>query len=69
MNLVSDYTLEFGFTIIGGSNSSPVSFLSVPEGSTTTPLPNGFKVEKAATNVIPKKDVKIFYKTSDMLEP
>ena len=68
MNLVSDYTLEYGFTIIGGSNSS-VSFLSAPEGSKSTSLSIGFKVEMAATNFIPKKDVKIFYKTADMLEP
>lgn len=69
MNLVSDYTLEYRFIIVGGSNGSPISFLSAPEGSITTPLPTGLKVEMGATNIIPKKDVKIFYKTENMFEP
>lgn len=61
-----DYTFEYTFNIV---SSSRVTFVSAPDGTVTSKTDKGVQVTMAASNKVPKREIKIFYKTENMLQP
>lgn len=57
--------------VVNAAAGQKITYLSVPEGAVTTEIEPGcvIKVEMPASFQPPTRDLRIFYKTSDMFKP
>jgi len=60
------YTFEYNFDV---KSTKRVTFISAPTGSEYVQTEGGFKVSQPATDKPPKRDLRLFYKTEDMMYP
>lgn len=63
---VNSYTFEYSFDV---KSTKRVTFISAPAGSKHVETEGGFTVSMPATDKPPKRDLRLFYKTEDMMYP
>jgi hypothetical protein len=64
--LVPEYTFSYGFEI---KSSEKITFVGAPAEAVTTVIPSGYSIKMEKSVKIPKREIKIFYKSSNMLVP
>ncbi len=65
-DLVSEYTFNYNFEI---KSSDKVTFVGAPSDTVTSQTSTGYIVKNEKSSKIPKREIKIFYKTSNMFAP
>jgi hypothetical protein len=63
---IHEYTFEYNFTIV---DKNKITWISAEQNATKVATPTGYIINLSASNVIPKREIRIFYKTENMLEP
>ena len=57
-------TAEYSFSYtVDIKSSDKITFVSAPEDTSKTNVPGGFRIEKEKSYKVPKREIKIFYKT------
>lgn len=46
-----------------------MTYISTPQGCKSEAKDYGYSISMEATNIIPKREIRIFYKTDNMLHP
>ena len=64
--MIAEYSFSYSMEI---KSSDKITFVSAPEDAVRTNLPGGFRIEKEKSFKVPKREIKIYYKTNDMLYP
>jgi hypothetical protein len=64
--LVPEYTFSYDFEI---KSSDKITFVGAPKESQTTITPTGYSIKMEKSAKIPKREIKIFYKTNNMFAP
>ena len=63
---VHEYTFEYNFEIV---DKNKITWISAQDETTKVATPTGYVINLSSSNVIPKREIRIFYKTENMLEP
>ena len=66
ISLVPKYSFQYGFDVI---SSKKITFISSPEGTKTVATAKGYRIEMPLCDKIPRRELKFFYRTEDMLFP
>ena len=64
--LVPEYSFNYNFEI---RSSDKITFVGAPADAVTSETPTGFNIKMEKTSKIPKREIKIFYKTTNMFAP
>ena len=64
--LVPEYTFSYDFEI---KSSEKVTFVGAPADAVSLVTPTGYSIKTAKSSNIPKREIRIFYKTSNMFAP
>lgn len=64
--LEPQYTFQYGFDIV---SRKKITFVGAPKGAQTLKTETGYKIEHGISDKIPSREIKISYKTEDMLLP
>jgi hypothetical protein len=64
--LVPEYTFDYNFEI---KSTEKITFLGAPTDAVTLDTPTGYSVKMEKSSKIPKREIRIFYKTSNMSTP
>jgi hypothetical protein len=64
--LVPEYTFNYDFEI---KSSDKITFVGAPTDAVTSETPSGYSIKLEKSSKIPKREIKIFYKTKNMFAP
>ena len=64
--LVPEYTFSYDFEI---RSSEKVTFIGAPAEATSSATPTGFIIKTEKSFKIPKREIRIFFKTNNMFAP
>lgn len=62
---VTEYTFEYELEFV----SPDISFVGAPDSAQVTKTSSGYRVKKEASTKFPRRELRFFYKTQDMLYP
>lgn len=65
-DILSEFTFGYQFEI---RSKDKVTFVGAPEGTKTKQTEAGLVIEMEKSMVIPKREVKLYFKTKDMFKP
>lgn len=65
-DLVPEYTFSHAFDI---KTTDKITFVGAPSESVSTATPTGYSIKMDKSAKIPKREIKIFYKTNNMFAP
>lgn len=61
-----DYSFEYKFHL---TSKNKITMVSGPDGAVAARPDGSYTISRDVSNVIPKREIRIFYKTENMLEP
>ena len=65
-DLVPEYTFNYEFEI---RSTEKITFVGAPAEAVTSVTPTGYSVKMEKSSTIPKREIKIFYKSNNMFAP
>jgi hypothetical protein len=65
-DIIAEYSFSYQFEI---KSSDKITFISAPEGTKTKQTASGIVVEMEKSKLMPKREVKLHFKTKDMFKP
>ena len=65
-DLVPEYTFNYEFEI---RSTEKITFVGAPAEAVTSLTPTGYSVKMEKSSKIPKREIKIFYKSNNMFAP
>lgn len=65
-DLIPEYTFNYNFEI---KSSDKITFVGAPTDAVTLETSSGYIVKNEKSSKIPKREIKIYYKTSNMFAP
>ena len=65
-DLIPEYTFHYNFEI---KSNDKITFLGAPEETVKAETPSGATIEMKKSTNVPKREIKIYFKTDNMFKP
>jgi len=66
VDLISEYTFHYNFEI---KSKDKFTFIGAPDEAVKTETASGYTIELKKSKNVPKREIKIYYKTDNMFKP